>query len=179
MTTIKYTLPLLAALMASPASAELYLEAAFESGGDDLRTTSSGDSVTAGGGIKGAIGIQNRIGDTSSLRLALGYMFDSVDASNGTADISTLTLDAVFAHSIGPHTFGVGATMHMGPEYTEDSVFISTTVDFDDAVGLLLQYGYHFTPGMEVGVRYTDLTYEINSFKFDAASIGIYISNGF
>jgi hypothetical protein len=109
MTTIKYILPLLAAFIAAPASAELYLEAALEVGGDDLATTTSGDSISAGGGFKGAIGIQNRIAETSSLRLAVGYMFDSVDASNGSADISTLTLDAVFAHSVGPHTLGVGA----------------------------------------------------------------------
>ena len=180
MKTVQYLLALLAMMAANSASAELYLEAGFEGGGDELAFTTIGDSISAGGGIKLAIGVQNPIVEgASSFRLAVGYMFDSVDAINGSADINTLTLDGLYIVNTGPHAFGVGATMHMGPEYSDNLNGFSKVIDFDDAVGLMLQYGFRFSRGLEVGVRYTDITYEVNGFELDAGSVGLFISNAF
>ena len=173
---------LLATVLSSTAHADLYVEGAFEGGGDDLAGTTAGDDISAGGGLKFAIGVQNPVNEegTAAIRLAVGYLFDSVDAVNGEAEVDTLTFDAVYVINSGPHSFGVGGTMHMSPEYSDDIVGLSPLkVEFDDAVGLLLQYGYQVTPNMELGVRVTDLEYETGSVKFDAGSFGLYLSNGF
>lgn len=162
--------------------ADLYLEASAETGGDKLVTTNSVDSISAGGGLKVAIGVQNSISEDGSaaIRLSVGYLFDSIVASNGEADFSTMTFDALYIINSGPHSFGVGGTMHMSPEYSDNvDGYWPVKVEYEDAVGLLLQYGYHFVPGLELGFRYTDLQYESATSIRDASSFGIFISNGF
>ena len=42
--------------------------------------------------------------------LAVGYLFDSINASNGDADFDALTFDAIYSVSSGPHAFGFGGT---------------------------------------------------------------------
>ena len=169
--------------MAFPAvQAELYLEASLESGGDTLVETNLNDEINAGGGIKFAVGIQNPVGPggNNSLRLAVGYLFDSINASNGDADIDALTFDAVYSVSNGPHAFGIGGTLHMSPEYDEKIDGLGTLkVEFDDAPGMLLQYAYQGIPGFELGVRYTIIDYKAGSATLDADSFGLFISNGF
>ncbi len=164
------------------AYADLYYELGFEGGGDDLISTNTDQTISAGSGVKIAIGLQNFINEeaTKSYRITLGYLFDSIDAVNGEAEIDTVTVDALYIFNSGPHSFGVGGTLHMSPEYS-DSIdgFSSLTVKFDDAFGLLLQYGYHISPGFEMGLRYSDLDYEVSSYSLDAGGVGFYISNGF
>ena len=169
--------------MAFPAvQAELYLEASLEGGGDTLVETNLNDEINAGGGIKFAVGIQNPMGPggNNSLRLAVGYLFDSINASNGDADFDALTFDAIYSVSSGPHAFGFGGSLHMSPEYDETIDGLgSLQVEFDDALGMVLQYGYQGIPGFELGVRYTMIDYEAGSAILDADSFGLFISNGF
>lgn len=167
----------------NPAHAELYYEVGLEGGGDDeLASTTADDSIAPGGGIKFAIGIQNPINDDASaaIRLSVGYLFDSIDANDGEADIDTLTFDALYIINSGVHSFGIGGTMHMSPEYSErtDSSG-SFNIEFDDAVGVVLQYGYHLDIGMEIVARFTQMDYEVGSASIDAGSFGVFISNGF
>jgi hypothetical protein len=174
-------IPLMLVFM-SPVNADLYLELAIEGGGEDLIGSTTGDVISAGGGIKFAGGIQNPINNdgTASIRLSLGYLFDSIDAFNGNADLDTLTFDALYLVHSGPHTFGFGGTMHMDPEYTDNVAgFSPLKIEFDDAFGVVLQYGYHFVPGLEVGLRLTEIDYESGATSIDAGSFGIFISNGF
>jgi len=161
--------------------ADLYLELGFDSGGDRLASTTTGDSINAGGGVKFAIGTQNRLGDGSTaIRFAAGYLFDSLDAIDGSADFSAITLDGVYLMDSGPHTFGIGATWHMSPEYSQTGGgYADIDIKFDDAVGLLLEYGYSFDNGFKVGARYTDLNYDANNISLDASSFGLFISSGF
>jgi len=173
---------LLSAVLISPAQADLYLELGLEGGGDDLIGTNTGETISAGGGIKFAAGIQNPVNDdgTASIRLSLGYLFDSIDAINGNADLDTLTFDALYMIHSGPHSLGVGGTMHMSPKYSDNVAgFRPLRIEFDDAVGALLQYGYHPIPGMEIGVRISNIDYENSAGSIDASSFGLFISNGF
>ena len=166
----------------NPALADLYLEMAFEGGGDDLIGTNTGDDISAGGGIKFAIGVQNPVNyaGNASIRLSLGYLFDDIDAANGDAEIETFTFDALYAVNSGPHTFGFGGTLHIEPEYRDNVIgFPRERIQFDDALGVLLQYGYHFTHGLELGVRLSSLDYEAGNTSYDAGGFGIFISNGF
>lgn len=169
-------------LMINSALADLYLEFGFESGGDDLIGTNTGEDISAGGGVKFAVGVQNPTNEaaTASIRLSVGYLFDSIDASNGDADFETLTFDALYMINSGTHSFGIGGTLHLSPEYSDDvDGFRSEKIEFDDAYGILLQYGYNITPSIELGVKVSVLEYQAGPITMDANSFGVYISNGF
>jgi hypothetical protein len=166
----------------SVAQADLYLELGVEGGGDTLIGTTSGEDISAGGGVKFAGGFQTRLGedDSHSIRLVLGYLTDSVDAYNGSADISTVTFDALYLFNSGPHSFGVGPTYHINPEYSDHiDGYAPLKIEFDNALGIMFQYGYKVLPNFEIGARVTNIDYTVNSVTLDAGSFGIYISNGF
>ncbi len=167
--------------LASTAQAELYLELGYEGGGETLISTTSGQDINAGGGINYVLGIQNEVGENGKYwSLALGYMIQSLDASNGTAEISTLTVDAIYSIPVNDHRFGIGASYHIGPTYKDEIAgFSPLTIDFDNALGLVLQYSYAYSPRRQIGARFTQMDYEVNGFSLDADSFGIYISNGF
>ncbi len=169
-------------LATTAAQAELYFELGLESGGDELVLTDSGETLNSGGGFKLAAGTQNPLNDdgSTSLRLVLGYLFDSIDASNGKADIDTVTFDALVLMDSGPHRLGFGPTLHFAPRYRDDvDGFAPVDIEFDDAVGITVQYAYRFIEGLEIGLRLTDLEYENASTRLDAGSFGVYLSNGF
>lgn len=169
-------------LAISPVHADWYMEFGLEGGGEEMVETNLGDSISAGGGIKIAGGIQNYVNDeeTASIRLTLGYLFDSITADNGDADFNAVIFDAMYLFHSNGHVFGVGGTMHMSPEATVDIDGLSRLkADFDDAVGVVFQYGYQVNPGFEIGARFNNLEYEINSSTVDASSFGLFMSNGF
>jgi hypothetical protein len=172
---------ILATLLVLPvAQADLYVELGAESGSKELIATTSGDNLYSGGGIKFAAGIQNYINNDASIRLTLGYLGDSVDAVNGRAEMDSVTFDALYLMNSGPHTFGMGPTFHMNPSYRDNvSGYTPVDIEFDDAVGLMFQYGYKLIPGIEIGARVTSIEYVHNTTTLDASSFGVYLSNGF
>jgi hypothetical protein len=162
------------------AQADLYVELGAESGSKELIATTSGDNLYSGGGIKIAAGVQNYINYDTSIRLTLGYLGDSVNAVNGNATIDTATFDALYLVNSGPHTFGVGPTVHMNPSYHDNvSGYTPIDIEFDNAVGLMFQYGYKLVSGIEIGARVTSIEYVNNATTLDASSFGVYLSNGF
>jgi hypothetical protein len=172
---------ILVTLLVMPiAQADLYVELGVESGSEELISTTSGDNLYSGGGVKLAAGIQNYINDDASIRLTLGYLGDSVDAVNGRAEMDTVTFDALYLINSGPHTFGIGPTYHMNPTYHDNvSGYAPVDIEFDNAVGLIFQYGYKIIPGIEIGARVTNIEYVNNATTLDASSFGVYLSNGF
>ena len=165
------------------AQARLYLEFAYQEGGELLASSRNGPEINAGGGVKFAAGLQLPLDAQggNSLRLVAGYLFDGFDEDIGEVDFETYTVDAVFVVNRGPHAFGIGSSLHLSPEYRERaSGFTSTSIiDFDNASGLLLQYGYQYSHRMELGLRYLDIEYETNATRIDAGGVGIFLSNGF
>ena len=178
---VKMTLISMGLLAFTPAQADLYMELALGGGGDELASTTTGDSINAGGGIHFAIGAQNVLGDGSTaIRFAAGYLFDTLDAVDGSADSSAITLDGMYLINNGPHTFGVGATMHMSPEYTQTGGgYADVDIQFDDAIGPVIEYQYTFSNNLGIGFRFTDLTYQSGNIKLDASSFGMFLSTGF
>jgi hypothetical protein len=171
----------LALFIATSANAELYLEASVEGGGEELIGTSHGDNLYTGGGFRIAAGIQQPLAHSpSTLRLTLGYLSDSVSASNGYAEMDALTFDALYMVETGPHRLGLGPTVHMSPRYRDNvNGYTPLELEFDNAVGLLVQYGYQPFPGLEIGARVTSIEYRNPSTRLDAGSFGVYLSNGF
>ncbi len=180
MRALALSFPLVLSL-STPVSAELYLEAALEGGGDTLARSSFDDEVNAGGGVKLAVGVQNWLDEagTASLRFSVGYLWDDVSGSNGRVELDAMTFDAIYLINSGPHSFGVGAVWHASPRYRATVDGIAASVDFDDAIGPVLQYGYRFSPGLELGFRFSDLEYTGSGRRLEAGSFGVYLSNGF
>jgi hypothetical protein len=168
-------------LLSSTAEADLYFELSVEGGGDTLIGSSSGEDINAGGGIKFAGGVQNEVSDTGNiLSFSVGYLFDSIDAVNGSAEIDTMTFDAIYTVHRGDHRFGIGGSYHIGPTYEDDIAgFAPLKIEFDDAIGMLFQYGYSVSHNFQVGARLTRMSYELNGSSIDADSFGVFISNGF
>ena len=167
--------------LASSAQAKAYFELGVEGGGDNLISTSSGAGIKVGGGFKIALGVQRKVGENGkSLSLSLGCLFDEFVASNGIAEISTPTLDAIYSIHRGDHRFGIGASYHVGPTYKDDIAgFSPLKIEFEDAMGLILQYSYVGSLGLQGGFRFTQMDYEVNGISLDADSFGIFLSNGF
>jgi hypothetical protein len=165
----------------------VYIEFSFENGGDTLISAEGSNEyfgsydrdLDVGGGGKLAIGVHNIFGENNdrSLILSLGYLQDSIDASNGDADYDTVTFDAIYGFHFNSHRLGIGATYHIGPEYKEDiDGFPSFTVEFDDAPGLIIQYTYAYTPAFQFGLRLTEMDYEVGDVTLDASSVGIFLA---
>ena len=167
--------------LASAARAEFYTEFGFQNGGDTLISTNSGEGLYTGGGFKFAIGVQNKVGKNGeTLSLSLGYLSEEIDTSNGTAEISTLNLDAIYSYRIFNHRFGFGASYHIDPTYSNNIVGLPPfKIEFDDALGLILQYSYVRISRFQISTRYTLMDYEASGLSLDASSFGIFLSNGF
>ncbi len=163
------------------ASAEIYAEFGFEGGGDTLASTSLED-LDAGGGFKFALGWQQFIGgfDDVGLTFSLGYLFDFIEASNGEAESDAFVLELVYFRDFGPHRVGVGGSYHLNPEYDDDiEGFAPAKIDFDDAQGLLVRYGYRIWDNVAIGVRYTVMDYEFTGDSVDAGGIGFFLGGTF
>ena len=173
-------------LLSSNTYAAMYFELGLESGGDTIIGSTIGENISAGSGVKFAGGIQNQIGVNGELlSLSLGYLFDNINAFNGSAEISTLTFDAIYSFQRDRHRFGVGGSYHIGPTY-EDNIFPAWKINFDDSLGLILQYSYSMYNGLQIGARLTNMDYKVRSsnavpvgLTLDAGSFGIFLSNGF
>jgi hypothetical protein len=178
----KFIVTVILLTLASTAQAKPYFELGMETGGlTPLISTTAAEAIYPGGGFKFAFGVQNEVGEYGeSLSLLLGYLFDDIEASNGTAEINTLTFDAIYSIPVDRHRFGAGASYHMGPTYKDNIAGLSPLeIDFDNALGLVLQYSYAFSPRFQIGARITEMDYEVNGLSLDASSFGIFLSNGF
>ena len=170
--------------LASTARAASYFELGVDFGGDTLISTSDDvftHKLKAGGGLKFALGVKNEVGENGELlSFSLGYSYENLDASNGTAKISTTSVDAIYSIKRNDHRFGIGASYHIGPTYKEDfSGFLPVRIDFDDALGLILQYSTGPDPSHQIVVRFTLMDYEANGVSLDADSYGIFLSLGY
>ena len=175
------------------AHSEVYLEIVVEGGGETFATATSinddySEDLNIGGGGKIAAGVQYIVGenDNGSISLALGFLSDSINASNGGADFSVTTFDAIYHHHLERHRFGIGTSYHIGPNYQEDIDGLNRTdIEFDDSLGLILQYGYKMKPGyfvffpvpaLTIGLRHTEMDYQAHGNSYEASSTGLFVS---
>ena len=168
-------------MMPCISTAEIYAELSVESGGETLASTSAEDLNTAGG-IKIALGFQRYIGgfDDVGILLSLGYLFNTIEASNGTIETDAMVLEFIYFRLFGPHRIGTGGSYHLNPGYEEDlDGFARRKINFDDSLGFVVRYSYTFTGGYQAGVRYTLIDYQANGENLDADSVGLFIASSF
>lgn len=176
-------------LKASAGGVVLTGEIAF--GGDDMAVVTNGNDLQAGQLLNLGIGYDFDLNSAKTLRLRTGvnYKFDSVDASNGEADFDRWPLDLLLISRQGNFSLGAGITYHLSPSFEATINGVTSNVDFDDALGFLLQAGYMIGERTEIGARVTLIEYETDrpvvsvsgalTNKVDGDSFGVYITTGF
>lgn len=139
--------------------------AEISSGGDELATLSSGDSIKAGELLYLGAGYDFSLNRDDSLRLRtmLGYKFVHVNASNGDIKFNRVPFDITLIKRFGSVALGGGLTYHLSPNYDGTVSGSSTRINFDDALGGTLQASYYFSQRMELGLRFTSIDYKSSS----------------
>ena len=163
----------------------------LDSGGDDLITVvySGGETadIKAGQLFTFAGGIMYHPEATNyAVEATIGYKFDKANATNGTVEFTRMPIDLIASYRNENHRIGAGLTYHLSPELTcEISAICSGNVNFSDAQGFVIQYGYEFETLtgsiLDIGVRYTSIDYEMEgiSGEVDGSAPGIFVSFAF
>lgn len=142
-------------------------------------TDGSTDEITGGEGFTLSGGIYIPIEKDIGIQATIGYKIDSVDANNGTIDFTRIPLDVlVFKHFGDKHSIAAGGTYHLSPTFTcEVSGVCTGSLNFDSALGLIAEYSYAIKKntegGMKIGLRYTNISYELGAASLDGSSIGM------
>lgn len=163
--------------LAGPTAAEVspLLLAGAAIGGDTLVATTARD-LDAGGLIYLGAGVLV----TPSLgpmryQFTLGYKFDSVSFTDGDSSLRVFPLDAVAFYSAGKVQIGAGVSYYLNPtwELCVDDIGCGT-LDFDDALGGLVEIRYHLPPRLFFGLRYTAVNYTATGGEIDASNLRLH-----
>jgi hypothetical protein len=138
----------------------------------DTTTLKGGQLVTFSGGL-----VYRPQGKDFMLEATLGYKFDKANGSNGTVEFTRFPLDVIASYPAGSHRVGGGLTFHMNPKYRCDvSGVCADNIQFSNAMGLVLQYGYNFGTGFDVGARVTSIKYKPQGGgpELDGSGVGFF-----
>jgi Outer membrane protein beta-barrel domain len=171
--------------LSTQATAGVFTQAGLHFGGDSLAsatfTSGSSESIHAGGLISGSLGYEADIGDTLLVKLSAGIKLDAITATNGNVDFTRFPLNAMIFKKGEKFHFGIGITQHTGVELSGDGLASFSTVEFDDATGLILQVDYLLNERAYMSLKLTSIDYQqINSnVDIDGSSLGILIGYRF
>jgi hypothetical protein len=157
----------------------------FDFGGDELIELQwdDGDETTlkAGQLMTFAAGVLYRRPDAPwAVEATLGYKFDQANGDNGSIKFTRIPLDLVASFAHGGHRIGGGATAHLSPSFSCDADGVCDgTIDYDTALGGILQYAYGFrvgaNSGFDVGLRYTFIEYSGSDLpSLDGSGVGFF-----
>lgn len=168
------------ALLLSSASAFAnapFFSAAIEAGGDTLASLTDGTELTAGGDFYLALGYESTIPSMSNLSVlaSLGWKYGSLTASDGDASIVRFPLEMLIQSTLNEKIkLAAGITYHLAPSYDETSPGIaSLTLDFDNAIGFVIQGAYGLSKQSSLGLRFTAIDYTINSVSLNGTSFNV------
>jgi hypothetical protein len=168
-----------------PSTTHLVLTLGVGTGGDKLAEVEydHGDDgeVRGGGLLLAGVGVNHQFDNNWEVQATLNYLYDGADADNGDVSFTRWPIDLLAFYRAGNHRFGGGLTYHMNPEFEIDVDYVADgTVDFDDALGFVLEYDYFFTENLSLGVRGTVIDYEASDVdeEISGNSIGL-VFNGY
>jgi len=179
----KLLLPVALLLTANAANADQDLkygiQTSFGFGGDTfidddtvkITTLDAGDNFSFG-----AYALKPELVYDLSGKIALNYISGSEDFTDASEDFNTLSIDLLLMKEIIDTVhIGVGLTYHVNPSYdlnyeltttsTATGSLVSTVsnesekIDYDGALGLILEITKTFRNGLEVGISYTSIEY--------------------
>lgn len=178
MIKIKY-FALISSLLFSPVafSSDLVLFGALSGGGAKLAETSDGNELRAGGFVQLSGGLEHKFSETLVLQSMLGWKFDSVTASDGDASFDRFPIDVNIISRMEKFEISLGLSYHINPKYKiQIDGLGSNTVSFDDAVGPSVGLGMLVNENLNMGLRFTNMDYEVGNVSVDGNSLAIYMS---
>lgn len=156
--------------------------AGFTDGGDELASVEfrhgGDDDVDAGGQILlgGGIIVEPR-DSILQYQFTANYHVDGAVARDGEAEFERFPLEALMFFRQGNHRFGFGLSYHLSPEFDIEVDGVGdATVNFDDALGVTVEYNYRLSRMFWLGLRYTDIDYEVeedSSIEIDGNHVGL------
>lgn len=156
----------------------------YMSGGEELvemnYTDGSSDSVSAGAGLGFGVGLKQTVAEQVSVEGRIGYLSDTASGKDGFGQtvefsFSTLPVDVLAQYQMEKHSFGAGLTYHLNPTLDIDG----DEFEFDNAMGTLLEYQYHWTANGAISVKYQNISYDYKGTSFDGAGFGLGLSGRF
>ena len=108
-------------------------------GGEKLAETAN-KKLTTGGGLAVHYGINMTGSQSIHYQLALGYKWDSLSTSNGSATFSDLSTSFIMLKKIRKNRFGGGLALHPATKYESKFQGNSFTSDMPAAIGLIAQF---------------------------------------
>lgn len=126
----------------------------------DERDLHAGEVMTLTGGLIAPIA------PLLTAQFSIGYHTDRVSAGNDSVWFDRFPLEFIPFYNLGRHRFGAGISYHLDPELNLRDAG-GPRVDFDNALGWLVEYDFHFvgwgSSGPVLGVRYMWIDYEIDA----------------
>lgn len=164
----------------APAWAEVsaMVKLGYDFGGDTLTTVPFTDGTTAsidtneglllGGGV--AIASADYTWQTE---ITLNWKYQAITAANGDLKWTRWPLEALTFYQLTQFRFGGGLTYHLNPTLEGDGVVSNINMDFDNALGAVLQADYRLDEAIAIGLRYTFIEYETAGRSYDATGPGL------
>jgi len=150
----------------SVAKAEMVANLGYAfSGGENLVET-TGEDLDAGAGVFGDIGfIKNHGNRGISYQGTIGFKIDGVEYNDGEADTSSYPLHFLAFYNKGNIRIGGGIVYELSPEYNVSINNGATTskVEFDNALGAVLEFDQFYNDFGFWGVRYSFIDYDLGS----------------
>lgn len=150
-------------------------------GGDKTTTFSDDTSQRAGDGIGLYIGYELEVSEEKQLFLqaSVGKSEDDPNVSNGHTELKRTPYILTLMKQIGNHQIGGGLAYHNDPSWNFSVTGIgSGNVNYDNALGGVIQYGWQFSRFGELGARYTSIKYDPSNggSSIDASSIAVFMN---
>ena len=121
-----------------------------------------------------------------SLQTSIGYHTDDVGDYNDDIKFERYPLELIPFYNFSNHRIGAGLSYHLSPELDLKEIG-GPKVEFDDALGWLVEYDYSFSgwenDGFVLGVRHLWIDYEVDKVSnirtpgndVDGNHIGIHV----
>jgi len=122
-----------------------------------------------------------------SLQTSIGYHSDEVGDYDDDIKFDRYPLELIPFYNFGNHRLGAGLSYHLSPELNLKDIG-GPKVEFDDALGWLVEYDYSFSGwengGVVLGIRYLWIDYEVekvsnvhvSGVEVDGNHVGVHIN---
>ena len=158
---------------------KLVLSAGLTGGGETLVTAGDGGSLTTGGMILLSAGSVYSFADSGfQIQGSLGYHFDEITGSNGSASFSRNTLEILPFYQVNETVrAGLGLIHVMSPSFT----FLGVSSALDDTTGLVVEVDWKIHGSSWWGLRFADIDYNVSSSgaPLDGNYFGVMFHAGF
>jgi hypothetical protein len=151
--------------------------AGFDTGGDNLISVpfTNGETASIKANELFYIGAgASVVNDEKNIEFlgTVNYKFAAISASNGDVDWTSVPLNALLFYRMQNFRVGAGLVYVMNPKLSGSGVASGVNVNFDDALGFLVQADY-LLGKVAIGVRGTFVDYKAGGRTFKGDGVGI------